>query len=178
MKKEEFVKMINEEMKALEEGTKKAVILYIETEEQEDALKEIIFSTTNYDENRVCEYDDAPFEIKMYWDENKINTVWLYKYSCIGLLIRSLYGLPYPEYCTLKGLLLGEPIEKFEQQYLADDDEDAEEEFYFYSDNYYKPIHPWHCNVNKVKFYLQGGKEQKPYEDAVYWESERDTSND
>lgn len=177
MKKEEFVKMVNEEMKALEEGTKKAVKLDIETEEQEDILREIIFSPKNYDESSVGEYDDAPFGIKMYWDENELNTVWLYKYSCIGLLIKNLYGVPYPEHCTLKGLLLGEPIEKLENKYLVEEDFD-EEAFDYYSDNYYKPIHPWHCNVNKVKFYLQGGKEQKPYKDAVYWESERDTSDD
>lgn len=177
MKKEEFVKMINEEMKALEEGTKKAVLIYVETQEQSDVLYGIIYSDINFDKNYDGYIDDAPFKIKWYWDKNDVNMVWLYKYSSIGCLIKGLYGLPYSEHCALKGLLLGNSLEKMEEQYW-DDKEESVDEFDYYSDNYYKPIHPWHCNVNKVKFYLQGTKEQKPYRDAKYWESERDTSND
>lgn len=172
MKKEEFVKMVNEEMKALEEGTKKAVLVYVETQEQSDVLYDIIYSDINFDKNYDGDIDDAPFKIKWYRDENDVNKVWLYKYSSIGCLIKGLYGLPYPEHCALKGLLLGNSLEDMDEQY-CDDEEKSLDEFDFYNDYLYKPIHPLHRNYDKVIFDDENRDNHAGYT-AKYWE---DTGN-
>ena len=44
MKKEEFVKMINEEMKELKEDKKLSVCIYVDTQENADELYNIIHS--------------------------------------------------------------------------------------------------------------------------------------
>ena len=161
----------------LKNNKKYAIQVYVETREQADILDDFIFGEDNKNSNINCA-EDSKFIIKFHDDEHEIGIVWLYKYSSIGLLISNIYGLPYTEHTILKKMLLGESIEEIENFYCNDEDINEEERLFAYGDNYYKPIHPWHCNVNKVKFYLQGTKEQKPYRDAKYWESERDTSDD
>lgn len=173
MKKEEFVRMINEEMKALKEDKKLSVCIYVDTQENADELYNIIHSDENFDKNYDGYIDDAPFKIKWYWDENEVNFVWLYKYSSIGSLIQGLYGLPYPEHCALKGLLLGDSLKDIEEQYWADDKE-HEEEFDFYSDYLYKPIHPEHRTYDKVIFDDENRDNHAPHTHAKYWE---DTGN-
>lgn len=171
--KENLFNGINE----LKENRKYAVQIYVETREQADVLDDFLFGEDNKNPN-PNEVEDSKFIIKFHDDEHEIGIVWLYKYSSIGLLIDSIYGVPYTEHMILKKMLLGDSIEEIENFYCSDDDINEEAKLCMYGDNYYKPIHPWHCNVNKVKFYLQGSKEQKPYRDAKYWESERDTSYD
>lgn len=169
MTKEKFREMVYDEMKNLEQDKKKAVAFSLESDELEEELNKIIYSKENFDEAYDSCIDEAPYKIKRYFDGHEYGLVWLYKYSCIGLLIKGLYGLPYDEHNTLKGLLLGMPLNELEKQYLNDD----ESEFVYYSNFEYKPIHPWHHPYDSVIFDYESHDDYIPYLSAKYWKDNR-----
>lgn len=170
MKQKKFMKELFDGVKELNEDKKYAVRLLVKTEEQADILNEFIFSEDNksYVESDV---EDSVFIIKFIEDVHEDDVVWLYKYSVIGVLIDSLYGLPFTEHEILKKMLIGKSITDIERDYYNFYDEDKFDE---YSNNYYKPIHPYHRNYDKVIFDDENRDKHAPYTHAKYWE---DTGN-
>lgn len=160
-----FEKLVYSMMDDLKNDVKNAFCIELGSQEEFDTLAKILEDESN------CTHDgsDCPYEIRLHFDEHKLNTVWLYKYESIGLLIAGLYGLPYSEHVVLSRFILGESAKELNDWYMNDDNFD-DDSFDYYSDNYYKPIHPWHCTYDRLKFDFDNRDYQAPYTHAKYWE--------